>query len=213
LPNRQESRSEETKRAIVDAARQLFAERGFDAVTMREIAKKAGCSHTTIYIYFKDKDALLHQLSMGPLKWLHRQMEAVLKDDKVQPKDRLKSVTREFIQFCLGNRNMFTIFFMVKASRVDEEEPQIEIQRLRNQLFGLLRQAVQNCLDEDASEDYVLACARIYFFTLHGILGTYFPSEEPVQALLSRLEPTFELTTDVLVEGFVRMKQKEDEEQ
>ncbi|MGZ4164968.1 MAG: TetR/AcrR family transcriptional regulator, partial [Tumebacillaceae bacterium] len=53
MPSKKELKSEETKRAIVSAAGQLFADRGYEAVTMREIAKAAGCSHTTIYIYYK----------------------------------------------------------------------------------------------------------------------------------------------------------------
>jgi len=75
MSTKQEQRSEETKTSILSAAGTLFASRGYDAVTMREIAKAAGCSHTTIYIYFKDKEALLLQLSMPPLKTLMLQMD------------------------------------------------------------------------------------------------------------------------------------------
>lgn len=68
MSSKQEQRSEETKRSILAAAGLLFASRGYDSVTMREIAKEAGCSHTTIYIYFKDKEALLQQLSLPRFK-------------------------------------------------------------------------------------------------------------------------------------------------
>jgi AcrR family transcriptional regulator len=201
VPRKKEHRSEETKRAIVAAAGQLFADRGYDAVTMREIAKAAGCSHTSIYIYFKDKEALLHQLSMEPLQSLQQQMEAALQKKEASPDDRLKSVTRTFIEFCLANRNMYTIFFMTKASRVDEQQPELEVQQLRNRLFGLLRQAVQHCLPAGCSDDLLLAYTRIYFFTLHGIIGTYTSSEEPLDQLLERLAPTFDLAVDVLLAG------------
>lgn len=200
--SRQELRSEETKQAILTAAGQLFAERGFDAVTMREIAKAAGCSHTTIYIYFKDKEALLHQLSMGPLQSLRQQMESVLLNKALTPDDKLKSVSRVFIQFCLLNRNMYAIFFMTKASRVDVDEPELEVQRLRNQLFGLLRQAVQECLQLEEGDDRLLAYARIYFFTLHGIVSTYTNSAETLDVLMTRLAPTFELAVEVMLTGF-----------
>ena len=68
MGSKKELRSEETKRMILKAAGKLFSEKGYDAVTMREIAKEAGCSHTTIYLYFNDKETLLHQLSMPTLK-------------------------------------------------------------------------------------------------------------------------------------------------
>jgi AcrR family transcriptional regulator len=200
MPSRQEIRSEETKRAIMTSAGQLFAQRGYDAVTMREIAKAAGCSHTTIYLYFKDKEALLYQLSMGPLQNLREQMESVLGNKTLSPDDRLKSVSRVFIQFCLEYRNMFTIFFMTKASRVDEEAPKLEIQKLRNQLFGLLRQAIKECLHLK-QDDLLLAYTRIYFFTLNGIIGTYTTSEESVEMLMDRLAPTFELAVEIMLAG------------
>lgn len=202
MPSRQESRAEETKRAILAAASQLFAQRGFENVTIREIAKSVGCSHTTIYIYFKDKEALLHQLSMEPLTDLRRQMEAVLEETTRSPEERLRSITRHFLQFCFLHRNMYTIFFMVQSTRVDEEEPALEVNKTRNQLFGLLRQAVQATLPAGQSDELVLAYARIYFYTLHGIVGTYTDSEEPCDTLMERLAPTFDLAVDVLLSGF-----------
>lgn len=201
MPGRQEIRSEETKQAILKAAGDLFAQRGFDGVTMREIAKAAGCSHTTIYIYFKDKEALLHQLSMEPLQLLQATMEAVLEDPALSPEVRLKRVCMVFIRFCLASRNMYAIFFMAKATRVDEEAPDLEINRLRNHLFGLLRRAVWEVVQLPPSDPRVLAYARILFYNLHGIIGTYTQSEEPLEALMGRLAPTFELALDVMLAG------------
>src|SRR5215217_8504245 len=44
---------------ILEAARRVFAERGFRRATTREVARAAGVSEGTIYNYFEDKDALL----------------------------------------------------------------------------------------------------------------------------------------------------------
>ncbi|MGZ0050259.1 TetR/AcrR family transcriptional regulator [Brevibacillus gelatini] len=205
MATRQEIRSEETKRAILAAATELFAKRGFDAVSIREIAKAAGCSHTTLYIYFKDKEALLHQLSKGPLQSLAEQMERTLADEALPPREKLREISRQFIRFCLGNRNMYTLFFMVKATRIDVEEPEKELQALRTHLFGLLRRAVLHALPKEAAEEEALAFARIYFYTLHGIVGTYTHSEEPLDSLLERLSPTFELAVDVILAGSEQM--------
>lgn len=202
MRNRQEIRSAETKSSIVTAAGQLFAEQGYESVTMREIAKAAGCSHTTIYIYFKDKEALLHQLSMGPMRSLEANMESMLLDIALTPEERLKSVTNHFIEFCFQNRNMFTIFFMTEATRVDEIDPVLEINKLRNHLFAIMQQAIRTYLPGDLSDELALAYARIYFFMLHGMVATYVHSEEPVQSLMERLSPTFRLAIDALLIGF-----------
>ncbi|USK36536.1 TetR/AcrR family transcriptional regulator (plasmid) [Bacillus sp. F19] len=75
MVSNQERRSDKTKKMILIAAGKLFSKKGYDSVTMREIAKEAGCSHTTIYLYFKDKVTLLHQLSMPSLQELQQQLK------------------------------------------------------------------------------------------------------------------------------------------
>lgn len=204
MANKQELRSEETKRAIVAAAGALFAERGFDAVTMREIAKQAGCSHTTIYIYFKDKLALLHQLSMPPLEQLKRRFESILRSDTLAPEDKVKGLGEEFIRFCLANRNMYPIFFVTKSVRVDEAEPELEVNRLRNALFAQLMEGIRQCLRLEEEDARLLAYSRILVYTVHGIVATYNQSEETVDQLMDRLKATFAEAIDVLLLGFRR---------
>jgi AcrR family transcriptional regulator len=46
------------RRQIIEGARAVFLARGFDAASMMDIAKEAGVSKGTLYVYFKDKDEL-----------------------------------------------------------------------------------------------------------------------------------------------------------
>lgn len=46
------------RRQIIEGARAVFLARGFDAASMMDIAKAAGVSKGTLYVYFKDKDEL-----------------------------------------------------------------------------------------------------------------------------------------------------------
>src|SRR5580698_11410921 len=53
----------EDKRAkLLDAALELFETRGFDGVAVPEIARHAGVATGTLYLYFKDKAALVNAL-------------------------------------------------------------------------------------------------------------------------------------------------------
>jgi AcrR family transcriptional regulator len=55
---------------IVKAATVEFATKGFAATRLEDVAKRAGVSKATIYVYYKDKEALFEacmQLSVGPL--------------------------------------------------------------------------------------------------------------------------------------------------
>ncbi|MDT8912144.1 TetR family transcriptional regulator [Amycolatopsis sp. PS_44_ISF1] len=47
-----------TKAALLDAAEELFAERGFDRTTVRDIAKRAGANQALLFRYFGSKEAL-----------------------------------------------------------------------------------------------------------------------------------------------------------
>ena len=48
----------ETSRAIVQAAIKLFADRGFDGVTTREIASAVGIKQASLYYYYRSKDGI-----------------------------------------------------------------------------------------------------------------------------------------------------------
>ena len=106
---------------ILKAAGKLFSEKGYDAVTMREIAKEAGCSHTTIYLYFNDKETLLHQLSMPTLNALYQQFNNISLKKSLKAEEKLKEISREYILFGLKNQNMYSIFINEKSTRVDED--------------------------------------------------------------------------------------------
>jgi AcrR family transcriptional regulator len=58
-PGRRELRRQETRARIVDAAAELFAERGFDAVSVMEIAKRAGVVEKTVFNHFPVKEGLV----------------------------------------------------------------------------------------------------------------------------------------------------------
>ncbi|KIL39851.1 hypothetical protein SD70_17465 [Gordoniibacillus kamchatkensis] len=201
MPRLQEKRAEETKAAIVAAAKQLFGEKGYEAVTMREIAKEAGCSHTTIYIYFKDKETLLHHLSVPPLEELRGRMETAASEPGASAVERMQKLSRVFIEFCLGNRGLYGIFFGVNSERVDTASPSSEINRLRLGLFNLLRRTLGEALGLPDGER-LLACSRIYFYQIHGIAATYSHSKESADALMERLTPTFDEAVAVLMLGF-----------
>jgi AcrR family transcriptional regulator len=56
-----ERRRQETRERIVDAAAELFAERGFDAVSVLEIAKRAGVVEKTVFNHFPVKEGLVFE--------------------------------------------------------------------------------------------------------------------------------------------------------
>lgn len=55
-------RDADKERAIKESAIEIIVKEGFDGLSMHKLAKAAGVSPATIYIYFKDRDDLIVQL-------------------------------------------------------------------------------------------------------------------------------------------------------
>ncbi len=58
-PGRRERKKAATRQAIADAALELFLERGYDAVSIRDVAEAADVSTTTVFKHFTGKEALV----------------------------------------------------------------------------------------------------------------------------------------------------------
>jgi AcrR family transcriptional regulator len=69
------TRDENKETALRQKALETIVEKGFDGLSMQKLAKAAGVSPATIYIYFKDRDDLIVQLWVGEMK---KMMEASL---------------------------------------------------------------------------------------------------------------------------------------
>lgn len=74
-------RTEAKKSAIIEAARELFVQRGITAVGVSEIAAKAGVSQVSIYNYFGDKRNLAKQVVSSNLSETIRAYDEILEQD------------------------------------------------------------------------------------------------------------------------------------
>jgi AcrR family transcriptional regulator len=59
------ARGTDTRQALIDAALEVFLQRGFARATTREIARTAGVAEGTIYRHFADKHALFHEVFLS----------------------------------------------------------------------------------------------------------------------------------------------------
>ena len=59
LTGLRERKKRQTRQAIAETAMRLFAERGFEAVTVNEIAEAAGVAKATLFTYFPTKESLV----------------------------------------------------------------------------------------------------------------------------------------------------------
>ena len=77
-------------------AEALFAERGFDGASIREIAEQAGATKALIYHYYDSKDALYQTLLEEAVSGVVTQIEAIAADG-TEPEAQLRAVVQVFI--------------------------------------------------------------------------------------------------------------------
>lgn len=74
----QRSRAERTRTAVLEAAEAIFAEKGFAATRLEDVADRVGIRRASIVYYFKDKKELYHAVLAGVFGGLHARIDAAL---------------------------------------------------------------------------------------------------------------------------------------
>ena len=110
ITERREREREEVRERILDAARDLFARDGYEAVTMRKIAEAIEYSPTAIYLHFKDKDALVRELCLVDFDSLAKAFQRIAREP--DPLERLKKSGLAYADFALEHPNHYRLMFM-----------------------------------------------------------------------------------------------------
>ena len=121
------SHSEITGPRIRDAAQMLIAKHGYAAVSMRQIAAEVGVQAGTIYIYFKDKQALLFELMDGHMDELLAAWRAL--DRTEDPTKALRAFTEFHLAFHIDRSEQVFVAYMELRNLSPENFAVIEAKR------------------------------------------------------------------------------------
>jgi AcrR family transcriptional regulator len=163
---RREREREGVRQKILDAARELFMNEGYEKVTMRRIAEAIEYSPTAIYLHFEDKDdlvlALCHE-DFGRLLTVFQKAE--LPRD---PVDRIRQLGRAYARFGLDNPNHYRFMFMTARSPEHKPEPTDP----GHQSFGFLREAVSAAIESGAfAPGDADTVAEVLWASIHGAMA------------------------------------------
>ncbi len=106
--------TERTREQILEAARQLFVDEGYEAVSVRKIAERAKITHGTIYVHFKDKDDLLYQVSEEQFSRLLNRMRRLPRSR--EPVRRLRESLLEAIRFGIEHPNDYQLMMGLQTT-------------------------------------------------------------------------------------------------
>jgi AcrR family transcriptional regulator len=164
--NRLQVDKENLRQEIMDAAREMFVAEGYQNVSMRKIADKIGYSATTIYLYFKDKNDLLHQICEQTFARLAQNIEAIhrLSDN---PLERLRSGLREYIHFGLKHPSQYEIVFITPLPVDVESDFEASNGRVA---FDTMRTVIGECVEANLlkSKDIELISQTLWA-GIHGV--------------------------------------------
>ena len=121
VTERRERERQAVRQEILDAARALFLEEGYERTSMRKIAEKIEYSPTTIYLYFKDKRELLESICAETFTKFIKTVQAIGQANE-DPLQNLGATLRAYIEFGLKNPNDYWVTFMM----ADEKKAHIQ---------------------------------------------------------------------------------------
>ena len=107
--NRREASKQETRQLILKAARRLFAQKGMEDCTIRDIARKAGVSPASVVVHFKSKTALLEEALKRDIDEAVTELTASLTPDSTLL-ERLMHLATGFLRLYDHNRDLYRAF-------------------------------------------------------------------------------------------------------
>ncbi|MBN9072699.1 MAG: TetR/AcrR family transcriptional regulator, partial [Rhizobiales bacterium] len=94
------------RRQILDGARRIFIEMGFDAASMNDITRAAGVSKGTIYVYFASKEELFEALVDEEREVIFAGLYRAL--------DTTEDLRESLVRFCLGLSQKITSGYVIR---------------------------------------------------------------------------------------------------
>jgi AcrR family transcriptional regulator len=163
-PARKPARPESVRAAILDAARTLYFTQGADGVSARKIASAVGCSATTIYIYYKNLDDLLHHLRMEGFSLLTAYLQRAKGKNAIT---HVIDMGRAYFRFGIEHPNYYDLMFLYRFREV----PKPEVVQREVYALTLLRDVVKDGIENgDIRDDLdLMALTNGLWAEVHGI--------------------------------------------
>jgi AcrR family transcriptional regulator len=179
---RREQQKEALRRAILDAAGDLFLKHGYEGFSLRQVAEKVGYSPTTLYLYFENKDELLFEVVLEGFETFGQRLQAAYEGER-DPLARLEAIGRAYLRFGLEHPVHYRLMFMQRSEflrrpRPDDRKPTIDS-------FGVLHKTVEELVAAGLIEaPDPMSIAQLLWAGVHGIvaLAIEMPECDEVQA-------------------------------
>jgi AcrR family transcriptional regulator len=107
---RREERKAQNRAKLLEAARKVFADKGFGAATARDIVRETDLATGTFYNYFEDKQAVFLAL----LEEMGEQARAIAREQRLDSgrsiEERVANAFRVYFEWAVQQNDMFDVF-------------------------------------------------------------------------------------------------------
>ena len=193
---RNEQQKSEVREAILEAAREIAVQGGFAALSIRKLAETIGYAPGTIYLYFKNRDALVREICVQGFAELSKQLELVAQT--AHPQEQLTALLYAYAEFALQHPEIYRLSFMEDPKFTEEMLRTAPLESERGagrQAFALMVEAVEALKRSGAirPEEDAQQLAELFWTGVHGVVS------------LQLIYPAFPATpTDALVQKMIR---------
>jgi AcrR family transcriptional regulator len=171
---------------ILQAAKELFLEQGYDSTTIRRIADRVGISAPALYLYFKDKEALMLALCDQTFGHL---LEAIVELEKTvaDPRERVRRFGEAYARFGLTHPDEYRLVFMGanipesmrkvghRAATDDPTKPGVGGALVFSRLVAILKEIEAGGTKLNYPAD---TCAELCWMGIHGLVAAFIMKPE-----------------------------------
>jgi AcrR family transcriptional regulator len=161
---RREQRQNRFRREILDAAGTLFSELGYEAFSMRLLARRLGCSHGNLYPHFGNKEQLFDCLVEEHFVRLYEELQQRIAGyEDGDPVGLIETGFRVYVDFGLRNPHAYKLTFLVGGADTDRPwRP--------HAAFEFLRSVVRRCVEEKRFRPVdVETTSQALWAAMHGV--------------------------------------------
>lgn len=182
------------RNSLIEAAISLIREKGPNAFSLREVAKKAGVSHGAPYRHFEDRDDLLAAIATLGFTELADRVQNVRAGISADPLQKLKQVGEAYANLAIESPELLMLMFGGYINKPNCENTALAVasERAFNELLKTVQRCQQAGLMREAS---TLELAMTCWSLMHGaamlIAGGNLSEEETgqtVSELLDRMQ-------------------------
>ncbi len=195
-----------TRDKILAAARDMFAEEGYEAVTMRAIAERVEYTPTALYHHFRNKQALLTELCDCDFESLARHFSG--QAAAADPVERILAVGRAYLRFAEEFPSQYRFMFMTVFPQVDHAA----ITRVvpgdpEKDAYSFLREACREAIGQRRLRPELKdpdQLAQIFWGSVHGLISLRMVKQQAGWVPWSDLRATAEAAMQMLLHGMLR---------